>query len=314
MAPPVTPGISRVERWIAHWRGWLIVVALASLVVNALLIGWIQSRLGFRLAWLVDGFTGLVTLACCCVPLYGLRRSDSTTAPDPGQPLASQAPALEPLRSELHAMARRLMTAQEDERHAISRELHDDIGQQITAIKLATMALQHNDDSRQREEIIGEIIEITDHTVAKLRNLSLLLRPPQLDALGLEAALRGHASLLFRNDKPKLTFSLTPLSQRPDPDVELACFRIAQEALTNVLRHARAERVTVSLTIDGDQVRLTVSDDGLGFDPERVRGLGMITMRERAQQVGGTLEIKTGEGTWVRATLPLGQQATAPLH
>lgn len=213
------------------------------------------------------------------------------------------------LRVELQAVARRLLTAQEDERHAISRELHDDIGQQITAIKLGATALQDDDDPAQRTEILAEIITITDETVAKLRNLALLLRPPQLDLLGIEAALRGQAEMLFRSGRPLLELALTPLPQRPDAEVELACFRIAQEALTNILRHARATRVRLTLAADaqGRALLLTIGDDGHGFAHDRVLGLGLVTMRERAQQLGGTLEIESGsgQGTCVRATLPM---------
>ncbi|MFD0738951.1 ATP-binding protein [Lysobacter koreensis] len=213
------------------------------------------------------------------------------------------------LREELQAVARRLMTVQEDERRTLSRELHDDIGQAITAIKLGAMALQDDDDPARRAEILAEIVTITDHTVAKLRNLSLLLRPPQLDTLGLETALRWQADTLFRAGQPRLELALTELPGRPDPEVELACFRIAQEALTNILRHAGAKRVTLTLApvAPGDALVLTIGDDGRGFDPARGHGLGLVTMRERAQQLGGTLEIDTGEGrgTCIRATLPM---------
>lgn len=213
------------------------------------------------------------------------------------------------LREELQEVARRLLTVQEDERRMLSRELHDDIGQAITAIKLGAMALQDDDDLTRREEILSEIITITDQTVAKVRNLSLLLRPPQLDTLGLETALRWQADTLFRSGQPRLELALTPLPRRPDAEIELACFRIAQEALTNILRHAGAKRVTLTLApeAEGHAFRLTIGDDGRGFDPGRVHGLGLVTMRERAQQLGGTLEIETGEGcgTCIRATLPM---------
>ena len=213
------------------------------------------------------------------------------------------------LREELQAMARQLLTAQEDERRAISRELHDDIGQQITAIKLGATVLLGDDDPGQRAEILEEIITTTDQTVAKLRNLSLLLRPPQLDSLGIEAALRSQAERMFRAGRPRLELALATLPRRPDAEVELACFRIAQEALTNIQRHADATRVTLTLASEpqGQFLLLIIGDDGQGFDSRRLHGLGLVTMRERAQQLGGTLEIETGtvHGTWVRATLPM---------
>ncbi|HEY5805113.1 MAG TPA: cache domain-containing protein [Lysobacter sp.] len=213
------------------------------------------------------------------------------------------------LREELQAVTRRLLTVQEDERRTLSRELHDDIGQAITAIKLGAMAVQTDDDPARRDEILSEIIATTDQTVAKLRNLSLLLRPPQLDTLGLETALRWQADKLFRSGQPTLDLALASLPSRPDPEVELACFRIAQEALTNVLRHAGATHVTLTLAVDAVEgmLRLSIADDGGGFANGSTHGLGLVTMRERAQQVGGTLEIESseGHGSCIRATLPM---------
>lgn len=208
--------------------------------------------------------------------------------------------------SELQAMGHRLMTVQEDERRSLSRELHDDIGQSITAIKMCAMALVDEDEAR-RQETIGEITGIADDTVAKLRNLSLLLRPPQLDALGLEAALRWQAGAMFRNGRPRVELDLDRLESRPAHDVEQACFRIAQEAMTNALRHADAGTVTLRLRNGDGTLKLDIQDDGRGFDPLAARGLGLVTMRERAQQLGGDVWIEPAPdgGTRVRAHLPL---------
>lgn len=212
-------------------------------------------------------------------------------------------------RGELQTLARRLMTVQEDERAALSRELHDDIGQAITAIKLCASSLLHEPDPLRRPVVLEtaqEIADVADQTVAKLRDLSLLLRPPQLDALGLEAALRWQAGTLFRGDGPTLTLDVPPLPCRPAREVELACFRIAQEALTNVLRHAQASDVVLRLACDGDRLVLHVEDDGRGFAPDRRDGLGLVTMRERAQQLGGTFDIDSRPGaTRIDVTLPL---------
>ncbi len=213
------------------------------------------------------------------------------------------------LRQELQEMARRLITVQENERRTLSRELHDDIGQAITAIKLGAIAVQDEADAERRNEVLAEIVATTDQTVAKLRNLSMLLRPPQLDTLGLETALRGQAEALFRSGKPRLELQLESLPERPNPAVELACFRIAQEAMTNILRHSGARRATIVLTRDaaGENLHLAVTDNGRGFPPGQSRGLGLVTMRERAQQLGGSLSIDStpGEGTRVELVLPL---------
>jgi signal transduction histidine kinase len=210
-------------------------------------------------------------------------------------------------REELQTLARRLLTVQEDERRTLSRELHDDIGQQLTAIKLGAMALQDESEPALRAELLAEILATTDQTLAKLRDLSTLLRPPQLDALGLEAALRWQAERMFRSGRPRLSLALTPLPRRPDPAAELACFRIAQEAMTNIQRHAQAAHVAVNLGAENGGLELSVRDDGRGFDPSHSGRLGLVTMRERAEQVGGRLEIDTapGRGSCVRAYIPL---------
>jgi signal transduction histidine kinase len=227
-------------------------------------------------------------------------------APDASAELAAH---VERQRTELETLARRLMTVQEDERASLSRELHDDIGQAITAIKLCASSLTHEPDPPRHavvHETATEIATIADQTVAKLRDLSLLLRPPQLDALGLDAALRWQAGTLFRGDYPKLELDIPPLECRPPRDVELACFRIAQEAMTNVLRHARTGRVVLRLACDDRELHLQVEDDGCGIAPDHRAGLGLITMRERARQLGGTVELDSRPGgTRIDVTLPL---------
>ncbi len=220
--------------------------------------------------------------------------------------------ALATSNAELQAMAGRLFSLQEDERRSISRDLHDDIGQAITAMKLAAGAARDEENTARRQEDIDQIIELADSTVVKLRNLSMLLRPPQLDALGLEAALRWQANMLFRSTPVELLLNVDTLAHRPGNEVEQACFRIAQEGLTNALRHARASQVSLLLR-DGrnGELLLQVIDDGEGFDPSAPRGLGMIVMRERAQSAGGSLQIETapGEGTCINLRLPY---TTAP--
>ncbi|TWT18063.1 sensor histidine kinase [Luteimonas wenzhouensis] len=218
------------------------------------------------------------------------------------------------LREELQTVAQRLLTVQEDERRTLSRELHDDIGQSITAIKLAATSLTDESlggDPEARREILDEVIAIADQTVHKLRDLSLLLRPPQLDSLGLEPALRGQIALLSRNSRVRIELDVAPVDERLPAAVELACFRIAQEALTNVVRHAAATRARVEVALADDgrarTLVLRVVDDGRGLDPARGGGLGMLTMRERAAQLGGNVVVvaRVGGGTEVVARLPV---------
>lgn len=247
-------------------------------------------------------FTGLAL----AMLLPRLRRLEQLVARDLDE-LENSRTALQAGNRELQAMAGRLFSLQEDERRAISRDLHDDIGQSVTAIKLAAYAAIDEGDTQRRTADLEQIVELVDGTVTRLRNLSMLLRPPQLDALGLEAALRWQAGQLFRASPVELLLEVGELRQRPDNEIEQACFRIAQESLTNALRHAGASQVRLQLADGNDgQLHLQVVDDGDGFDPAGPGGLGLIIMRERAQSAGGRLQIHTGpgEGTCIELTLP----------
>lgn len=209
---------------------------------------------------------------------------------------------------ELQALAARVFTLQEDERRAISRELHDDIGQSVTAMKMAAASALDEPDAQRRRDDIEDIQVLADATLERLRDISILLRPPQLDALGLEAALRWHAQRRLHDAGIVPELRIDALPQRPVAEVEQACFRIAQEALTNILRHAAAGRVTLALRGDdgGQGLHLRVEDDGRGFAPGAAGGLGLVIMRERALGVGGRLDVQAapGRGTRIEAWLP----------
>ncbi|QCO67709.1 PAS domain S-box protein [Luteimonas yindakuii] len=214
---------------------------------------------------------------------------------------------------QLQAMAARIFSVQEDERRRISRDLHDDIGQSITAIKMSASAAMDEDDPARRHDDLDDVLALADATLSRLRDISILLRPPQLDALGLEAALRWHAERLFTHAGVGLELSIAALPRRPEREVEQACFRIAQEAMTNALRHAAPARVSLRLEDSGDRLHLRVVDDGRGFDTPADGGLGLAIMRERAHGVGGVFDIRSlrGHGTTVEAVLPYDPAANA---
>lgn len=214
---------------------------------------------------------------------------------------------------ELQALAARVFTLQEDERRAISRELHDDIGQSVTAMKMAAASALDEADVQRRRDDLEDILMLADATLERLRDISILLRPPQLDALGLEAALRWHAQRRLHDADIASNLDIDTLPRRPEAEVEQACFRIAQEALTNVMRHARASRVMLRLHADGPGLRLCIDDDGVGFAPDVARGLGLVIMRERALGVGGRLEVHAahGGGTRIEAWLPYASAGAA---
>jgi PAS domain S-box-containing protein len=208
-------------------------------------------------------------------------------------------------REQLQALSRRLIEAQEAERRAVARELHDDFGQVLTALKLNLMR-------RERDE--AESIALVDGAIARMRDLAHDLRPPMLDELGLDASLRWYVEREARRAGLEFNLALSPPETRPTPAVEATCFRVAQEALTNVIRHAHARRVDVELGVAGGALQLLVRDDGRGFDvgdarkrATRGESQGLLSMQERVALAGGELEIDStpGRGTAVRARFPI---------
>jgi len=209
-------------------------------------------------------------------------------------------------REQLHALSGRLIEAQEAERRAVARELHDDFGQVLTALKL-------NLQRSGRDE--AESIALVDGAIARMRDLAHDLRPPMLDELGLPAALRWYVGREARRAGLESHFALAPPELRPPPGVETTSFRVAQEAITNVIRHAQARRVDVELRVAGDVLELLVRDDGRGFDVRMARrraargeSQGLVGMQERVALAGGELQIDSapGHGTSVLARFPLG--------
>ena len=206
---------------------------------------------------------------------------------------------------QLEALSRRLIEAQEAERRAVARELHDDFGQVLTALKLNLQAQGRGD---------AESIALVDGAIARMRELAQDLRPPLLDELGLEASLRWYVEREAKRAGLASRLALAPLVQRPPAAVETTCFRVAQEALTNVIRHAQAHVVDVELSAANGTLQLMVHDDGRGFDVPAARkravnggSQGLLSMQERVALAGGDLEIDSapGRGTTVRARLPL---------
>ena len=218
-------------------------------------------------------------------------------------------------RQRLQALSRRLVEVQETERRQIARELHDEIGQALTATQMNLQALLELPDADALAPRLKESLNTVDHVLEQVRDLSLNLRPSMLDDLGLEPALRWYTGRQATLAGLHAEVRAEPLG-RFDPMIETECFRIAQEALTNVVRHAKARAVTVELSMndDDEQLHLSVRDDGVGFDvagvrDQAVRGasLGLLSMEERASLAGGGLECDSapGRGTEIHAWFPL---------
>jgi len=221
--------------------------------------------------------------------------------------------------AQLAELVRQLVNAQEGERQRIARELHDETGQKLTALGMGLAAVETHldrDDRTAAAALIGNLREVADHAIAELHNVMANLRPSQLDDLGLAPALRWYVQQ-FAARHPALNIQLKAdrLPERLPSQYETILFRVAQEALTNVIRHAHAANVMVTLSQQGDAVRLEVRDDGVGFDvaaptPRGRGGWGLVGIRERVAAVpGGQCEIdsRPGQGACIRVGLPVTQ-------
>ena len=216
--------------------------------------------------------------------------------------------ALRRSAAELQALSRQLVELQESERRQLSRELHDRVGQNLTALKINLDILQPALASQGNAEVLARVADsaaLLESTMDTIENVMSELRPPMLDDHGLAAALDWHARNFSRRTGIAVAVRANEPAVRPAPQVEIALFRIAQEALNNVAKHARARRVEIALDHANGECVMSVQDDGIGFDgvedasDKPKPGLGMVTMRERAQAVGGHFEVQAlpGRGT-----------------
>jgi signal transduction histidine kinase len=214
----------------------------------------------------------------------------------------------------LQVLSHRLVEVQEAERRSIARELHDEIGQTLTAVKINLQALQRSPNVSGHASILEENISIVERALQQVRNLSLDLRPSLLDDLGLVPALRWYVNRQSEWAGFTAVLMADSLEAHLSPDLEIACFRIVQEALTNVARHARAQHVLVELRRRDTALELTIRDDGVGFDVRSAlkrashgASLGLLGMDERVALVGGKMEIESVpmHGTEIRAHFPL---------
>ncbi len=218
---------------------------------------------------------------------------------------------LETSQEMLRALSARLVFLQEEERRHIARELHDELGQLLVALRLELNRVSSGDEPAQRQlrDRLGRAMMVLDETVKAVRNLSRELRPTVLDDMGLAAALDSHAREFCERTGIECELDLGEDDVDLDRDRATALFRIIQEAMTNVAQHSDAKRVVIQIGRDDDRVALTIRDDGCGIsDAQRTdpHSLGLIGMHERARNWGGSLEI-TGDpdnGTCIRVLIP----------
>jgi signal transduction histidine kinase len=216
-------------------------------------------------------------------------------------------------RERLQNLSQQLIVVQENERRHISRELHDEIGQAMTAVKVNLQTISRTAEVSHLIPHLEESIQIIDRTIQQIRNLSLDLRPSLLDDLGIVSALRWYLDRQAQRAGFDASFTALPQDMRFSPELETTCFRIVQEAITNVVRHAKAKSVRVEIIQNGSELDVIVTDDGVGFDLTAIQlrqpgdtTLGLLGMRERVELVGGRLEIisDASHGTQIKACLP----------
>jgi signal transduction histidine kinase len=211
-------------------------------------------------------------------------------------------------QDELKDLSARLVNAQEGERRAISRELHDEVGQSLSALLMDVEHVAMSPDAggvlRERLDRMKPLVE---NCVNVVRNISLLLRPSMLDDLGLVAALEWQAREVAKRSGLRLDVVEHNVSDQLPDEYRTCVYRVVQEALSNCSKHSRAKSVRITVRQELKRLLLTVEDDGSGFNAHRVRGLGLVGMSERVTRLGGTfgVESQEGRGTLLRIELPL---------
>ncbi|HEX6125780.1 MAG TPA: PAS domain-containing sensor histidine kinase [Pyrinomonadaceae bacterium] len=222
------------------------------------------------------------------------------------------------IEQERFALMEKIVTTQEDERRRIARDMHDSLGQQLTALRLKLASLKEDPPVRDElKKTIEHLQQLGAKVDAEVNFLVWELRPTVLDDLGLIAAIENYAREWSRHYGISAEFHAARLiKERLDQKIETHLYRILQEALNNTYKHARAQSVNIVLENRGREIVLVVEDDGVGFDADAVkpaaeppRGLGLIGMRERAAIIGGTIEIESspGKGTTVFVRVPIGE-------
>jgi PAS domain S-box-containing protein len=207
----------------------------------------------------------------------------------------------------LRALSKQVLTVQEQERRALARELHDEVGQVLTAVAINLQTLTALCPPEARPTL-DDSAAIVAEAIRQVRGLSLDLRPPMLDDFGLAAAVKWYADQQARRAGLPITVELSDTIPRLPAELEAGCFRVVQEAVTNALRHAQATTIRIRLVNLGGELLLEVADDGAGFDPTTTNGgFGLTGMSERAELLGGALSVVSvpGRGTTITLRAPV---------
>jgi two-component system sensor histidine kinase UhpB len=279
---------------------WVAVATLLTWLVSSVfelqerLAGWTAPLE----AWEVDELPLALAALALGVAWYGWRRRQEANR----------------LLAHNRVLAQQLITVQERERLVLARELHDELAQHCTAIRIEATYLQRACDIETICAAARRAAESATHMLDGVRGIVRRLRPAELDELGLVAALQSLARSCQARCGLLCTVQVFGCLDGLGANVDMAVYRVAQEALANVQRHAGARRATVSVQRQGDALVLQVEDDGDGFDPlAQTHGLGLLGAAERAAGLGGRLAVSSeaGGGTRIRMTLPVGAERTS---
>ena len=216
-------------------------------------------------------------------------------------------------QSELKELSKRLVNAEERERRAISRELHDEVGQSLSAllVDVEHLIVMSSEEGILRQGL-RNIKMLAENCVNEVRNMALLLRPSMLDDLGLVAALEWQAREVSKRTGMLVDTVEENVSDNLPEEYRTCVYRIVQEALNNCSKHAYAKNVRVVVRQEPNHLRVSIEDDGKGFDTSRMRGLGIVGMNERVSHLGGVLKVDSDpvRGTRLRVDLPLPSAST----
>jgi len=218
----------------------------------------------------------------------------------------------EEARGELGKLSNRLVTAQEEERRNLSRELHDEIGQAMSAMLVELGRLEASPpDNEARRERLASVRRMAEESVRMVRNKALLLRPSMLDDLGLIPALKWQAREVTRRTGLKVKMLADEIADDLLDSHRTCIYRVVQEALNNCAKHSRATLVRVVVRRDPDGLSASVQDDGVGFDPSQEKGLGLLGMEERVQRLGGEfcIDSQPGRGAVLSIHFPMREVA-----
>ena len=212
-----------------------------------------------------------------------------------------------------NVLINKLFTAQEDERKAISRELHDGAGQSITSILAYLRVLSSKLTDENQLKLVSSVREVIVNVLDELRQLAVTLRPPALDRFGVFTTIEKHLNTLSKHNNINITFNYPNDNVIISDNISLALYRILQEATTNILKHAKATMIKITIEINSDNLLLSIVDNGCGFskltlaNARDANHLGLYGMQERVELLNGTFEIEStiGKGTIINISIPL---------